>query len=264
MREDPPTPPCPACGSRDTRRSWPRNPWERVKGWLGIDAHRCEECELRFFARRLPLPHGDEPARYRLPPVWLLVILALPLFLAGGWWLWGRDASGPAPRPGDSPATTVVKRAMPSPPPSLTRQAAASTTTTTTSTTTAAPPPRRAAAPARIRRVKKKRTSHPRSRTRAPRGLWTVQVGAFRGHKRARDLARRLERKGLPVRVVRVAAPGRPLWYKVWIGAYPSRTRAGRAARRLRKKLRMPTLVARRDQPGAPGGKGHPRTEKGD
>src|SRR5262249_10034643 len=46
---------CPACRSANFRRSRRRTPTDYLLGFIGVLPGRCESCETRFRARRIPL-----------------------------------------------------------------------------------------------------------------------------------------------------------------------------------------------------------------
>ena len=70
-----------------------------------------------------------------------------------------------------------------------------------------------------------------------------VQVGAFSQPELARRASQRLQEDGYPVRVVTTRGPdGRILYYKVWVGPYPSRAAAVQAREQLGQRWDNPWI----------------------
>ena len=43
---------CPNCGSGEVRRSQMSGLWDRGLKTMGVNAYRCERCDLRYYGRR--------------------------------------------------------------------------------------------------------------------------------------------------------------------------------------------------------------------
>lgn len=75
------------------------------------------------------------------------------------------------------------------------------------------------------------------------KGNFTVQVASFKTVEDAERLAGKLGDKGYPVFVVPADIPGRGRWYRVRVGAFPTRREAGVFSDYLKKKEPLVTSV---------------------
>lgn len=67
---------CPACGSKEARRSRRRGSWEQLLGRVGILPYVCEGCRKRFLA-----------SKGGVAPKFIIALVCLSLATTGGWWL---------------------------------------------------------------------------------------------------------------------------------------------------------------------------------
>ena len=73
---------------------------------------------------------------------------------------------------------------------------------------------------------------------------YSVQVGSFREAAEADKLRQQLVQKGYKARIRLFMSPGQGPWYRVRVGSFAERSAAEKAARRLRKRERIPAIVA--------------------
>lgn len=66
---------CPACGSKEARRSRRRGSWEQLLGRVGILPYVCESCRKRFLASK-----GGVASKF------ITALVCLSLATVGGWW----------------------------------------------------------------------------------------------------------------------------------------------------------------------------------
>ena len=59
-------------------------------------------------------------------------------------------------------------------------------------------------------------------KTAGAKELYFVQIASFKEKEQAEGLKGRLAKKGYTVQVLAVQLEGKGLWYRVWLGGYPS------------------------------------------
>jgi len=242
---------CPKCDAKDLWPSKRLNWWEHVIALVGVKPYYCIDCDERFFTLR---------SKTRL----VLSIVVVVLVLSAVWLVTRPSTSGqedqlaeqaapaqPTTLTSASPTTTVPTAALET----TTTLTTTTTTTTQTSATETAPTQTTITAPSAPAtggpiqtgaKTEPAKSSIPGPPAPAKKGakIYAVQFGAFRNAANARNMAGKIQEKGLEARVVKIEADAGQTLFKVWSGSYKTLAQARQAAKDLKQRTGMETVIA--------------------